>query len=115
MNRKTREALGKLLTSIGSWTNARFDQHIRSDYDDETADMIIREIALFAYFPSGSTDHIMPTIRRGREGWAELEKLRVGPSKTINNCALANGHEAGECPMCNGECPDARRFAGGGR
>lgn len=109
MNSKTQDALGMLLTRIGSWTNARWDQHVRNEFDDETADIIIREIAMIATLPHGASKYILPVVRRGRGNWAELDRERT-PDGHINNCSLANGEPSDECQMCGGECPDAARF-----
>lgn len=37
-------ALQFLLTRIGSWTNARYDQHLRNEFGDENAERAIRWI-----------------------------------------------------------------------
>jgi len=43
--------------------------------------------------------------------WARMfsrgELLPRSAQGTINNCAVANGHPASECQVCNGTCPDA--------
>lgn len=36
-----RMALEKLLNQIGSWTSSRFDQHVRHEFGDETAEDLI--------------------------------------------------------------------------
>lgn len=36
-----RTALAFLLIRIGSWTSARWDQHVRHEYGDEVADLLI--------------------------------------------------------------------------
>lgn len=40
--RKPDKALEFLLVRIGSWTNARWDQHIRHEMGDQAADDLIR-------------------------------------------------------------------------
>lgn len=37
-----RTALAFLLVRIGSWTSARWDQHVRDEYGDEVAERLIR-------------------------------------------------------------------------
>jgi hypothetical protein len=44
MNRDEAEALGFLLTRIGSWTSARWDQHLRHEVGDAIADKAIEAI-----------------------------------------------------------------------
>jgi len=35
---------------------------------------------------------------------------RIPTSGYINNCALANGDEEGNCQVCDGTCPDRKKF-----
>jgi hypothetical protein len=40
-----RTALAFLLTRIGSWTNARWDQHVRYEFGDDIADALFGTLA----------------------------------------------------------------------
>lgn len=65
------------------------------------------------------------TVRQVRQGQcmvefenkARMQHFELGqlmpetPNGFINNCGLANGAPEGECPICQGECPDAGRFS----
>lgn len=56
-----------LLTRIGSWTNARWDQHLRERLGDEHAETVIRWLA----------EHdIRPHIPEGTSGRALQESIR---------------------------------------
>lgn len=39
-------ALCKILMHIGSWTNSRFDQHLRYEINDEDANIILKWIEI---------------------------------------------------------------------
>lgn len=39
-----RTALAWLLTRIGSWTHARWDQHVRHEFGDEIADALVHSL-----------------------------------------------------------------------
>ncbi len=41
LTERQRSAFARMLCFIGSWTNARYDQHLRYDVGDEDADAII--------------------------------------------------------------------------
>lgn len=46
-----REAARKVLLRIGSWTHARFDQHLRDEISDEDADAILRAFESLGVLP----------------------------------------------------------------
>lgn len=55
LSARQREGLATVLTRIGSWTNARWDQHLRFEVGDEDADAIVAWLAareVFPYLPS---------------------------------------------------------------
>jgi hypothetical protein len=51
MNDRQRTALSELLTRIGSWTSARWDQHLRYEVGDVDADAIIRWLNAQGVYP----------------------------------------------------------------
>lgn len=58
----TKTALAFLLTRIGSWSNARWDQHVRYEYGDDVANAMVRmlaaaDIPLDAFAASPSSSH----------------------------------------------------------
>lgn len=44
LSTESKEALRFLLNRIGSWTEARWDQHLRDQYGDEFTNVVANEI-----------------------------------------------------------------------
>lgn len=66
------QGLNRILTRIGSWTNTRWDQHLRSFFGDEATDMVIGWLAergILPHIPNGSGRLLQEKITeaRGRE------------------------------------------------
>lgn len=60
--RMVKPALEFLLTRIGSWTSARWDQHLRYEYGDEATNNVIAALASLGIVP-----HLPPEAERHRQ------------------------------------------------
>jgi hypothetical protein len=78
MTKRQREAICRILNRVGSWTTARFDQHLRWDLGDEDTNEILSFLDREAHIEFDRDLHIFITREeadaRGRsEGSGEVE------------------------------------------
>jgi hypothetical protein len=61
MTKRQREAICRILNRVGSWTTARFDQHLRYDVGDEDANEILSFLDREAHVELDRDKHVFVT------------------------------------------------------
>lgn len=74
-----KQGLVFLLTRIGSWTSARWDQHLRERYGDKHADEIIEWLNEHEIYAPGPTASLSTPSTYECSNCGALNKVRSGP------------------------------------
>ena len=105
-------ALARLLIRIGSWTSARFDQHIRHELADERADAVLAWLGghVSSWLAEGEDGKPLYCHFAGAQG-AELRWPWLTPA--IDRCARhrTHGESTEPCWQCESAAQDRARAA----
>jgi hypothetical protein len=89
-----KQGLVFLLTRIASWTNARWDQHLRERYGDKATDEIIEWLHKHEIYAPGPTHY-------------DISRARY----ECSNCGATNTERSGPCAGCKLTSPPRKAVA----